>query len=68
MHGRKLSREKNFYKFRGLWLFAKVLSAKFGDLVSFGWPSEQSAKVNILFSTSLWKFSPTKVSYYTVVA
>ena len=32
----KLSREKTFGNFAVLWLFAKVFSAKFGSVVSFG--------------------------------
>ena len=32
----KLSREKTFVNFAVLWLFAKVFSAKFGDVLSFG--------------------------------
>ena len=50
----KLLREKNFC---GLWLFAKVFSAKFGGVASFG-----TAK-----ASNLRKFSPSKVSHYTVV-
>ena len=41
----KLLREKTFVNFEVLWLFAKVFSAKFGDVVSFGGTSEQSTKV-----------------------
>ena len=32
----KLSREKTFANFAVLWIFVKVFSAKFGDVVSFG--------------------------------
>ena len=41
-----------------LWLFVKVFSAKFGDVVSFG-----AAQ-----ASNLRKFSPLKVSHYTVSA
>ena len=46
---------ENFCEFRGFGLFAKVLYAKFGDVVSFGGTSERSAKVfsaKIVFSTN----------------
>ena len=33
-YSRKLSREKTFADFTVLWLFAKVFSAKFGDVAS----------------------------------
>ena len=64
-HG-KLLKEKTFTV---LWLFAKVLSMKFGSVTLFGGTSKQSTKVfpvKILFSTNLPKFSPAKVSRYTV--
>ena len=36
LYNGKLSREKTFTNFVVLWLFAKVFSAKFGGVVSFG--------------------------------
>ena len=51
--------------FEVLWLCTEVFSAKFGSVVSFGGTSEQSVQV---FSTNLRKFSPSKVSCYTVLA
>ena len=54
-----------------LWLFAKLFSAKFGDVAFFGDTSKQSVKVfsaKIVFSTNLRKFSPLKVSHYTRLA
>ena len=59
----KLSREKTFTNFVVLWLCAKVIF----------WcsKSEQSAKVfsaKIVFFTNSRKFSPLKVSRYTVLA
>ena len=65
LYSEKLSREKTFVK------FAKVFSVKFGYLASFGRPSEQFVKIfsaKIIFHQSLWKFSPTKVSRYSVLA
>ena len=70
-YSRKLSREKTFANFTVLWLSAKVFSVKLGGVVSFGTASEQSAKVfsaKIVFFTNLWKFSPLKVSRYTVAS
>jgi len=53
-----------------LWLFVKVFLAKFwGVGVLWHGKSEQSAKVfsaKIIFFTNLPKFSPSKVSHYTV--
>ena len=39
---------ENFQKFRGLWLFVKVFSVKFGGVVSFG----------MVKASNLRKFSP----------
>ena len=50
--------------FEVLWLCTEVFSAKFGSVVYFGGTSEQSVQV---FSTNLRKFSPLKVSRYTVL-
>ena len=36
LYSGKLSREKTFTDFTVLWLFAKVFSAKFGGMASFG--------------------------------
>ena len=47
----KLSREKTFANFMALWLFVKVFSVKFGDIVSFGTAKESNP----------WKFSPQKL-------
>ena len=62
---------ENFCEFRGFVAICKNFSAKFGGMASFGGDtSEQSAKVfstKIVFSTNLRKFSPSKVSRYTVV-
>ena len=69
-YSRKLSREKAFANFKILWLFAKVFFVKFWGMASFVSTSEQSAKffpVKIFFSTNLRKFSPAKVSRYTVI-
>ena len=35
-YSRKLLREKTFANFVVLWLFAKIFSAKFGGVASFG--------------------------------
>ena len=45
LYSGKFSREKTFVNFTVLWLFVKVLSAKFGGVVSFGSTSEQSVKL-----------------------
>ena len=52
----KLSREKTFTQKTQLWLFAKVFSVKVGGVVSFG----------VAQASNLRKFSPLKVSRYTV--
>jgi len=47
----------------------KVFFTKFEGVASFGGTSEQSIKIfsgNFFFSTNLRKFSPVKVSSYTV--
>ena len=65
----KLSREKTFTNFTVLWLFAKVYSVKFG--VSFGAAQVSNLQkffyAKIVFFTNSRKFSPSKVSRYTVV-
>ena len=50
-----------------MWLFAQVLSAKFGE-VSFDGTNEQSSNFAPCkyFSTNLWRFSPAKVSRYMI--
>ena len=53
----KLSREKSFANFAVLWLFAEVLSVKFGGVASFG-----AAKVS-----NLQKFSPWKSYFHQFV-
>ena len=54
-----------------LWLFANVSSVKFGGCgVLWHGKSEQPAKVfpaKIVFFTNSRKFSPLKVSHYTVL-
>ena len=45
LYSGKLWREKTFVNFTVLWLFVKVLSAKFGGVVSFGSTSKQSVKL-----------------------
>ena len=55
----KLSREKTFAYFKVLWLFVKVLFAKFGGVMSsggtIGSTSEQSARVKILFMLDIFR-------------
>ena len=43
-HTVKTFEGETFHEFEVLWLFAKVSSAKFGCVASFGSTSEQSAK------------------------
>ena len=50
LYSGKPLREKTFANYTVLWLFAKVFSAKFGDMVSFG-----TAKTSDLPKFSLWK-------------
>ena len=52
----KLSREKTFANFMVLWLFAKFFSTKSGGVASFGMAQASNPR----------KFSPSKVSRYTV--
>ena len=65
----KLSREKTFVNFSVLWLFAKVFSVKFGPWHSLA-QHKQAICGSFLrenrFFTNLQKFSPLKVSCYTV--
>ena len=64
----KLSREKTFANFEVLGPSAKVFSAK-SAVIPTNWWGKQSTKVfsaNFLFSTNSRKFSPSKVSRYTV--
>ena len=68
-NSRKLSGEKTFANFEILWLFVKAYSTNCGACVpSFHGTSEQFFSAKILFSTNLWKFSPTKVSRCTAVS
>ena len=60
-YSRKLLREKTFMNFAVLWLFAKVISTKFGSVVSFAWHKWAIHK-NRIFT----EFSPSIVSRYTV--
>ena len=56
--------------FAVLWLYTKVFSANLGCDVLWRGKSEQSVKlfsVKIVFFTNLRKFSPLKVSRYTVL-
>ena len=70
LYSGKLSREKTFENFAILWLFAKVFSAKFGGVVSFGAAQRairESFSAKIISFTNSQKFSPSKASRYTVV-
>jgi len=63
-------KEKTFANFVVLWLHTKVFSAKFGVWHPLARQKEQSVKVfstKIVFFTNSWKFSPSKVSRYTVL-
>ena len=65
----KLSRERTFMNSTVLWLFVKVFSAKFGNKMFFGaakLSNPQKFSLQKFIFTSLWKFSPSKVSRYTV--
>ena len=66
----KLLREKTFANFVVLWIFAKVSSAKFRGVVSFGAAKASNPRkffsMKIVFFTNSQKFSPLKVFYYTV--
>ena len=65
----KLSRKKTFANFAVLWLFAKVFSWSLGAWRLWRGTSEQSVKVfsaKIVFFANSRKFSPSKVSRYTV--
>ena len=65
----KLSREKTFANFAVLWQFVKVFSMKFGAWCSLVRPKRACMKVfsaKIVFFTNSRKFSPSKVSCYTV--
>ena len=67
----KLSREKTFANFAVLWLYAKVFSAKFGawhPLAWQKWAIHESFLCEIIFFTNSRKFSPSKVSCYTVLS
>ena len=69
LYSGKLSRERTFMNFAVLWLFVKVFSVKFGDEMFFGaakLSNPQKFFIKNLFFTSFWKFSPSKVSRYTV--
>lgn len=61
---------ENVHKFWGIVVIRDSFLCEIWGVALFGSISEQSAKVfcvKILFSTNLWKFSPTNVSCYTVV-
>ena len=68
-YSKKLSREKTFANFVVLWLFMKVVSAKFWGVASFG-AAKQAIRESLLRKfvvfTNSRKFSPSKVSRYTV--
>ena len=49
-----------------LWLFTKVFSAKFGSVASFAVAKESNPRKFFVFLTNSRKFSPLKVSRYTV--
>ena len=64
----KLSGEKTFMNFAVLWLYTKVFSAKFGawhPLAQQKRAIHESFLCEIVFFTR--KFSPSKVSHYTVL-
>ena len=65
----KLSREKTFANFAVLWLYAKVFSVKFGVWYPLALQKrairESFLRKNRIFTNSR-KFSPLKVSRYTV--
>ena len=69
LYSGKLSREKSFANFTVLWLYVKAFSAKSGGIASFGMVKESVKvfSVKIVFFTSSQKFSPSKVSRYTVL-
>ena len=67
LYSRKLLREKTFGNFEVLWLFTKVVSAKFGRVVSFDGMSEQSMKAftaTIIFFPDSQVFSLESFSLY----
>jgi len=67
----KLLREKTFANFAVLWVFAKVFFVKFGGRHPLAWQKQgirKSFSVKIVLFTNLQKFSPSKVSRYTVWA
>ena len=66
----KLSRDKNFHEFHSFVAICESFLCEFlGYAILWRSKSEQSVKVfstNIVFSTKLQKFSPSKVSHYTL--
>ena len=62
----KLLSEKTFANFEVLWLFAQVLSTKFGGVASFGGSSKQKFSPEKSFFHQFTKVFPVKVSSYTV--
>ena len=70
LYSGKLSREKTLVNFAVLWQNMKVFSVKFGAWHPLAWQSKQSTKVfsmKIVSFTNSRKFSPSKVSRYTVL-
>ena len=63
-YSRKLSREKTFANFAFLWLFAKVFSAKFGEMAYVGAAEgsnlQQFSLRKSLFFTNSQSFLPRK--------
>ena len=63
-YGRKILREKIFANFAFLWLFAKVFSAKFGEMAYVGAAEgsnlQQFSLRKSLFFTNSWSFLPRK--------
>ena len=69
LYSGKLLREKLSQILRFLWQNVKVFSVKFGVGHPLAWQSKQSTKVfsmKIVSFTNSRKFSPSKVSRYTV--
>ena len=63
LYGGKFLKEKTFMNSEILWLFAKVFSAKFWHMASFGGTSEQSTRVsheNLSFHQLSKVFLPRK--------
>ena len=55
-YSRKLLKEITCSNFTVLWLFAKVFSAKFGDVVSFGMVKASTTRIYNSLLLILWKY------------